>query len=416
MNYLHRREDITPGIREGYRCVYRIGGVHSGEIVVRRRRPRDRETPLHFNTTPTSSAQSNDDDVDANANDSQDLVGGGGRGLEIGAPPLPPSQELSLDDILSNELEGHYDIASYSPFTNVNSPRLSDTQSSSSIGMALGCIPIVAIAIVAMFLQFIKTFIVGRLRCSTRPSLSSTDSRPNTDIQITIKTSSGSGYFALNVNVYDTVDSVQKKAQAWLELEVVPQLYFGSRKLNSRCLLFDYNVQKESTLHLTHGLRGGSEMNAGQMNAGREDDGNETTSSLEDGDSSSAPTGDEGNTSLFIFNFGDEIETILPCSLAGDDNNEGGDDGGGNDDESSTEEEEESTGGGGMVRRILDGICGALDTALCCCCDNLFPSEESPIFAAAMAKRKRTIDAERAEEALNVTKGFANALGRQGRI
>lgn len=180
--------------------------------------------------------------------------------LEIGASPLPPSQELSLDDILSNELEGHYDIASYSPFTNVNSPRLSDTPSSSSssnLGMALGCIPIVAIAIVAMFLQFIKTFIVGRLRCLTHPSLSSTDSRPNTDIQITIKTSSGraEGYFALNVNVYDTVDSVQKKAQAWLELDVVPQLYFGSQKLNSRCLLFDYNVQKESTLHLTRRRR-----------------------------------------------------------------------------------------------------------------------------------------------------------------
>ena len=136
MNYLHRREDITPGIREGYRCVYRnrryrcvyrIGGRDCGTSST----SSSLETPHHFNTTLTSSAQS-DDDVDANANDSQDLVGGGGRVLEIEAPPLPPSQELSLDDILSNELEGHYDIASYSPFTNVNSPRLSDTPSSSS--------------------------------------------------------------------------------------------------------------------------------------------------------------------------------------------------------------------------------------------------------------------------------------------
>ena len=136
MNYLHRREDITPGIREGYRCVYRnrryrcvyrIGGRDCGTSSS----SSSLETPHHFNTTLTSSAQS-DDDVDANANDSQDLVGGGGRVLEIEAPPLPPSQELSLDDILSNELEGHYDIASYSPFTNVNSPRLSDTPSSSS--------------------------------------------------------------------------------------------------------------------------------------------------------------------------------------------------------------------------------------------------------------------------------------------
>ena len=169
---MHRREDITPGIREGYRCVYRIGGVvRSGEIVVR-----PRETPLHFNTTPTSSAQSNDDDV---ANESQDLVGDGGRVLEIEAPlSLPPPQELSLDEILSTldsgsslstQLDSGYGIAIASPSTNVNSARLSDSSSSNSssnYGMALGGICLVPL--VVMFLQFVKNVIVGRLSSRTR--------------------------------------------------------------------------------------------------------------------------------------------------------------------------------------------------------------------------------------------------------
>ena len=225
MNCMHRREDITPGIREGYRCVYRIGGVvRSGEIVVR-----PRETPLHFNTTPTSSAQSNDDDV---ANESQDLVGDGGRVLEIEAPlSLPPPQELSLDEILSTldsgsslstQLDSGYGIAIASPSTNVNSARLSDSSSSNSssnYGMALGGICLVPL--VVMFLQFVKNVIVGRLSSRTRTNDS--PSRLNADIRISIKTSTG--YFALYVNVYDTVDSVQKKVQAWLELDVVPQTW-----------------------------------------------------------------------------------------------------------------------------------------------------------------------------------------------
>jgi len=259
---MHRREDITPGIREGYRCVYRIGNaVRSGEIVVRYQ-----ESPLLFNPTSTSTEQSNDGDVDANANESQELLGGGGRVLEIGAPPsLPPSQEPSLDDILFTELDIGYVVAS--PSSNVN--RLSDSSSSNSssgYGMALASVCI--FPLVALFLQLVKKLFVGRPRGSTRtndttkssPSLSITDRPNNTDIQIFIKTSSG--YITLDVNVQDTVDSVQKKAQAKLGLDVVPQLYFSSKKLESRCLLFDYNVQKESTLHLSHGLRGGSEMDA----------------------------------------------------------------------------------------------------------------------------------------------------------
>ena len=248
---MHRREDITPGICEGYRCVYRTGGVVcSGEIVVR-----PRETPLHFNTTPTSSAQSNDGDVDANANESQELLGDSVRVLEIEAPlSLSPPQELSLDEILSTLDSG----SSLSTQLDSGYARLSDSSSSNSssdYGMALASICI--FPLVALLLQLVKKLFVGRPRGSTR-----TNSPSNTDIRISIKTSTG--YFALDVNVYDTVDSVQKKVQAWLELDVVPQLYFGSRKLNSRCLLFDYNVQKESTLHLTHGLRGGSEMDVEQ--------------------------------------------------------------------------------------------------------------------------------------------------------
>jgi len=166
---------------------------------------------------------------------------------------------------------------------------------------------------------------------------------------------------------------------------------------------------------------------------GGEDDGNESTSSLEEGASSPAPTGDVGNSSLlsimgttlfidhtasrnhvyldvstdFVRTTDDEqgeIETIL----LSDDNNNGGDD----DDESSVEDEEAS-GGGGMVRRILDGLCGALDTVLCCCCDNLCASDESPIYAEAMAKRKRDAEAERIEELTNVANGVANATDRQ---
>jgi len=103
-----------------------------------------------------------------------------------------------------------------------------------------------------------------------------------------------------------------------------------------------------------------------------------------------------------------EIETIH-CNNGGD--GDGGDD----DDESSAEEEEEEASGeGGMLRRFLDGMCGALDTVLCCCCDNLCASDVLPIYAKAMAKRKRGAEAERIEELTNVANGVANATARQG--